>query len=562
MKKILLLIVGAILLSGSLFAESGEAGERVKVNPNDNRLSPMSTGIADFEPAKINEIEEGTSICIKTDVFGVDVFLNGIYEGRTDLIIEGLLPGFYHLELRKVGYETEHFVICVRKGYNLDYYVQMRRIFGTIRVRDVPAGASVSVTNSLSTQWLLSSKEKRECEIKVEPGLQEVVVRKFGYETFDELVSVFPYSYSTIYVELKPAEFRLSMLECNKKSFNPMFKGRLGQCVFSFEVTAAGEECGVVSITDVFGNEVYKKVLPVFTDWGQEFVWDGKSQDGRVLGDGEYTCTVTASGLSQSVRVLLDSTISYPLFGVTKVGGGIGTVPVVFKENSGFSMLNFAGGAEITGLAGDGKGEAEGTAVLEGGALFNFGEHYEIGFHVQGFPGKLYDDSFCVNASLKLYTNFEANNGNFCLGGLIRYGMFTGEGYRKPYGVDNGCGLGAGFLFGYDFGALYFGWATQFIGGAATGRLSDKDIVLNNALCVSVKPVQSVRLSIYGTLDSAFGLPQLPNSVDFIHGTNFGFELDFMPESSAFIISTKMDAMVIRPDSVYLNAGIGLSYLF
>ncbi len=80
-----------------------------------------------IEPEKMFEIENyNTVLEISANQPDVNVFLNEIYQGRTNLKIYDLTPGFYILRLEKNDCEPQEYTIFVKAHYGQRYFIQMR----------------------------------------------------------------------------------------------------------------------------------------------------------------------------------------------------------------------------------------------------------------------------------------------------------------------------------------------------------------------------------------------------------------------------------------------------
>lgn len=514
-KKIFTSFIIFLLITSSLTAQ--------KISPVDANSSSIKQNL---EPSKRLSIEgELTSVTIECNVSDAEVFFNGVYAGRTDLVLKDLDPGYYLVEVRKRGYVAESCMIRVRRGYDLHYYIKLEKIYGTIVLKNVPNGSVVTVDNSQSVTSVVASAFFHDYRVKTLPGRQTVYVRCFGYETYERTVDVRPFDESTLYVELYPAAFELSDLSANKKAFNPDYAGHLGSCTFSFSVTA--DSSAYVYITNEAGEEVWNKSYSSFSTWEQSFEWNGKDFNGLALEDGEYCVQIEAGGYADYIYVTLDRSIVYPILTAGKSGAGIGEVPAVFAENANFVMVHL-----------DGSMEGLSAAAVSGGILFNFLKHGEISATLGGYP--YYETSpMQVTVSMKAYSKEKLENVTLCYGALFRYGLSTDPLPYSEYGYDTGNGIGGGVLFGMDFGKFYVGMASQVTG---------IEHFWTNGLCMSIKPVNSVKMGLWG------------NYV--VHGCiRAGTEFCFMPESSAFIVNAKVGA-TIAPSKAFPNFGIGLSYLF
>lgn len=66
-----------------------------------------------------------SQLIIKSNLKASDVFLNGEFQGRTKLILNGLQPGRYNLRLRKNGFPEKEFSIEQKSGESHTYYIEI-----------------------------------------------------------------------------------------------------------------------------------------------------------------------------------------------------------------------------------------------------------------------------------------------------------------------------------------------------------------------------------------------------------------------------------------------------
>ncbi|WP_027728156.1 PEGA domain-containing protein [Treponema sp. C6A8] len=79
------------------------------------------------EPERMYEIEgHKTVLEIFANQPDVNVFLNGTYQGRTNLTIYDLTPGFYQLRLEKEGCEGQEHTIFVKAHYGQYYWFEIK----------------------------------------------------------------------------------------------------------------------------------------------------------------------------------------------------------------------------------------------------------------------------------------------------------------------------------------------------------------------------------------------------------------------------------------------------
>lgn len=122
MKKIFVLLSAAVLLS-IISCKTTESQEAAPVQEKPS--------IEIKEPESVYEIGASeTKIFIKTDIPGANVYLNKIYQGKTPLEIEGLIPGYYLLKVERLsflaaridGIQEELCLIEVEKGQAQNYW--------------------------------------------------------------------------------------------------------------------------------------------------------------------------------------------------------------------------------------------------------------------------------------------------------------------------------------------------------------------------------------------------------------------------------------------------------
>lgn len=464
-----------------------------------------------------------TCVCIRTDVPGVEVFLNGTSQGKTELVIRDLLPGLYNLDLVKAGYEKLSCVISVKNGYSLEYSFTMEKIYGKLQVLNVPNDALVTVGSSVSSTVYASDKDFVDYSLDVEPGEYELKVKKFGYEEYSQPVKIEAHETTEVTADLQPVAFELTNFACNKECFNPDYSGPLGKCTCSFSVTASGS--ANVCITDSTGLVVWEKQFIHFTSWGQTFDWNGRDSENKVLPDGIYCITITAAGDSQKVYVTLDSSISYPLISAGADGSAIGNVPAILSENKSFVMPYFNGGV----IQENGQNGAQMHGILTAGVLGNFGKHFELNVAGMVFPGLAGPNRVDLAACLKVYGQVPVRigtAGTLCYGGEISYG----------YKMENLVNSAA--ILGFDFPKFY------------TGVTYTYNIYPNSTnvvgLAVAYRPVKAFRVGFWGQLLDSY---------------QAGIDLSFMPASSAFIINAKGGVEFIE-EKTAVTVTFGLSYLF
>lgn len=80
------------------------------------------------KPEKMYEIEgHKTVVEIFASVPDVNVYINGTYQGKTNLELFDLTPGFYQLRLEKRGYAEIEEVIYVKNRYGQRFWFDLKK---------------------------------------------------------------------------------------------------------------------------------------------------------------------------------------------------------------------------------------------------------------------------------------------------------------------------------------------------------------------------------------------------------------------------------------------------
>lgn len=80
--------------------------------------------VENLVPVEKIEIEgENGIVIIESDVSKAEVYLNGIYQGKTKLTIKKLIAGDYIIQIKKGDFVSEKYFISVEKGFSLTYRI-------------------------------------------------------------------------------------------------------------------------------------------------------------------------------------------------------------------------------------------------------------------------------------------------------------------------------------------------------------------------------------------------------------------------------------------------------
>lgn len=68
-----------------------------------------------------------SEIYLRTDVSNARIYLNGEYQGTSNLVLKGLLPAEYFLTIEKDGYKTQTIIVKVVKNLRREYYFVLEK---------------------------------------------------------------------------------------------------------------------------------------------------------------------------------------------------------------------------------------------------------------------------------------------------------------------------------------------------------------------------------------------------------------------------------------------------
>lgn len=505
-----------------------------------------------LSPTSRKEISSNsTSITIRCNISNSDVYINRKYQGKSDITITDLAPGFYDLKVSKSGYESAFYRIQVKSGYSLNYDVRLKQITGTISISNMPYGGELYVNGSRHYTDSLD----------VAPGNYEVEVKKFGYETVYADVDVYAYRNSRVNVNLVKADFRLTNFHATRDRINPNHSGSLGKVEFAFHVTADGS--AVVKVYDSNSQEIWSANFNSFTTWENAAVWDGKDSYGRALPDGVYTAVIESGTYAYQTRVIIDGNLTFPMITPTPAGGGIGTLPAAYHTDVNFLLpsLSFEPLIRvqdaITPLV---------PSALRLGMILGLGTWGEFDFDFAGYIPPT-SENLGVSANFVFRGTFEwphENNSYTNLTLLARYGFSSVENDELK-GFDKGAGLGFGMALGVDSRSSYFGGSAEIVMAPETGIIEDSEFVLKSGLSMEIKPTPGFSFGAWAALHSAFGKYDGTPVYNFYwdRGMEAGLELKVCPGYSSALLSFQLKGLYSPyTDIIYAGGKFGLSYFF
>lgn len=489
---------------------------------NGTRLSPASKKELD----KKNE----TVLKIESNVYNAEVYLNNVYQGRSNLTIKNLMPGQYKLELRKTNYETDVFFIEVFAGFEVTYSVSMREIHGVIFITDLPKDSFVYIDNNPCFS------ERND----VVMGSHSVKIERFGYKPFVTQVYVGPYMTERVTPVFVEAPFELSDFHISRREINPDYKNSLSKVEISFRVTA--KETARFSVYAEDGSLVSTYNFPEFSNWKQNYSWNGVSLDGSKLDDGHYQIELECAGAVYKEDVYINRSLFYPVMNSTAAGLGYGKMPSLepFRVQYGMFAINFIP------VFIDGRFDCAQFDMALNGC---FSKNFEGGIDFTcrslpetGFGFNLTGDlKFSNSIPLGLYLDLS-------YGALVRYGYSKDP--REMAGTDYGAGLGAGLMVGLSTNMFSVTGTLQYLAGCVTGNPAEGEHMFSGGISIGAKQSLTNSFFVYASYNNYNVL-------------GFGAGANFMPFSTSIMLSASIDGNYYTiKNMINLNGKIGLSFIF
>lgn len=537
MRKFKLVLSALLLVSsfnlGALEIDLGDViGEiESKPHPAARKERPYSgtNFLAPVKESELSEDDEVDSIVhIKSNVSNADVYLNGVYKGKTSVTLKNLRPGKYRLELRKRFYECDEFTIVVREGFSLTYEIYMKEIQGTIRFQNIPSDAKVYLDGSRT----ISSS------VDIIAGDHSVKIKRFGYEDIEKSFFLEPYHTVTINPEFKECPFELRDYKTSREEINPEYSGSVGKTKISFYVTA--RETATLSVFAPDGTMTNTYEFPEFRDWEQSYTWNGCSDDGTILEDGLYWIELDCAGKIYRVSVIINTNLNYPMMNNTSSGFGYGKAPALEPASMSYGLL----GVAANPLFLDNRYEATRIDAFLAGSI---GKHFSMGGHFNSYLASG-DYPFVVGCDFRYADSFDvASNMKFNFGMLFRYGY--GENVPET-ACDTGAGLGGGILVGCSTDLFSATAGLQYIASPETGIFLEEYNRFQASVALAAKLTKKLVFFGYGMINTNAALAA-------------GCGVNVMPFGGSVVLNAGLDTNTILKNSQFDAAGkIGITFVF
>ncbi|HOT61930.1 MAG TPA: PEGA domain-containing protein [Treponemataceae bacterium] len=487
---------GLFLFAALLTAFAGPRAARAAAVEPTVTVEEESSGLTLTVEKKEEARAEPARLSVDADVPRVEVYLDGVYLGRTPLSVPSVEPGLRRLFLYKDGYYPKALRVRAETGKEFAVYAEMRRVTGIVSVRDAPAGAEFEVAGTTTRDPLLILPE----------GSHLLIIRAFGFEEKTVAVTVDRRFPREIDGTLARAAFSVASFRASRAAFNPLNPAGLGAVTFAFRATARG--AGTVTVSDDSGAEVAQFPVGPFATWDQGVVWDGRDGAGMALPDGIYRATLRAWSLPEAgaqnapgsannpdpssipeleSSVRIDRGIAYPYHepypGIASIGvvPSAGTLPTgalslacdlaVFRDGPALGVSGTYGARDWleigfragTLLVGETEGILDAAGSVKVGIereLGSFRGHASLGLRYAARSGD--QGTSLTRAGLALAPAFELSRGPAALS----LGFEIVRGDERGALVDAATSISAGLAARYRFGLLILS-----LWGAGTGDL-------------------------------------------------------------------------------------------
>ncbi len=289
-------------------------------------------------PAPAPAVKRG--LTIQTTPDNASVYLNGVYQGTTPLVIENLSRGSYLLMIRKEGYYD--LVTWVDfPGDALLFQATLNLITGFLQLSATPPESIITIGGSRVYPGLL--------ELPV--GRYRVTARAFGFGDQSFEVDIQPKAVTPLDVSLSQVPFSITRLTAAKSAFNPDNPGILGTLTLGISVSGPGS--ARLTVSDPASGVVFEDEVGPFTTWDYTYTWSARDSGGGEIPDGEYTITLSGEGAdaqasSRDLVVRIDRSVRESLRAVWSGGAGltyVSSTDILPRESF---QASFLGAATVT----------------------------------------------------------------------------------------------------------------------------------------------------------------------------------------------------------------------
>ena len=145
----------------------------------------ITLGVGETRSVYVTLKPAQSSLKLRTDPSGVDVYIDGRYVGTTDqnglnLILD---PGTYEIKLEKEGYETDRFTVNFGPGEEKEIFrkLEKRVVFSEFRIETDPSRATIYLNGYYHGETPIT--------LYIQAGTYEITIVKPGYRTIVKTIT-------------------------------------------------------------------------------------------------------------------------------------------------------------------------------------------------------------------------------------------------------------------------------------------------------------------------------------------------------------------------------------
>ncbi len=467
---------------------------------------------------------------IRTNISGVEIYINGLYKGISPLIIEDMTPATYTIQLKKDGWERKSVFVQLKAQTETNLYFELIPITGFLRVKSNIRDANIYLDGTLidignSTDTGL---------IEVQEGLHTVEIKKFGYVTQSETVNVYERFLSDVVFEVEKSLFSVSSFSANPSRFNPNAPGGFAFSQFSFTVTAPGSV--TFSVFDKNNVLIYSEDFLNVTSAHHSAKWNGKNMLGIVLPEGSYRTTLEGKPsegwqifsfaltdgsetgtVTSELYSIIDYSIFYPIIQAGASGSSVGVTNARLMP-SGTSLVSLSGSTDFSLEEGFSAFPFSVQTVFTPLSILEFS--LRLGAEAESSVGDNFPMFF--GGSVKIASKYQ----NAYFGGVLRYTYATEKTYSSIFSEP---GLGFGFITGIEVGPVLFSLSEEVVFGSETGNVGAFDGHVKSAIGMQFQK-GSFSSSLWTSLYSPFTL----NGMSLFEKFEVGVDASFLLPNTIF----------------------------
>ena len=127
MKRIFFIINAFILISSSVvFAQSTDAAQESQNKAGSDSIEAFAI-IPELEAEETENFAVGRNrVIFKTNVKNCKIFLNGNFQGLSQLTLSNVIEGYYLLRVEKDGYEYQENFVYVEREKAKTFYIELQ----------------------------------------------------------------------------------------------------------------------------------------------------------------------------------------------------------------------------------------------------------------------------------------------------------------------------------------------------------------------------------------------------------------------------------------------------